>query len=229
MPSMVSQGETNTSEIVESDIMAPRVPVSAKKKSVEVGSTKNSSREKHKISEVDTVNATSPSSASQVHMYTRTRLRQVPIKFFAKGNNSHPTLANICKGMATDSKPEFHQRWCQLNPLKKQLNLESLFLTGYIVGVLDTSLTNVQMYGFRFHTLNLSLCFSVSDIGITTIISGGASLECLNLSSPTQFPWDMLQTLKHSKYPVVIKLGWDMLQTLKSLTLRRAAWLTMKP
>ncbi|GKD90693.1 hypothetical protein Tco_1366200 [Tanacetum coccineum] len=33
----------------------------------------------------------------------RTRLRQVPIKFFAKGNNSHPTLANICKGMATDS------------------------------------------------------------------------------------------------------------------------------
>ncbi|GKD61978.1 hypothetical protein Tco_1299487, partial [Tanacetum coccineum] len=65
MPSMVNQGETNASANVESDIMAPRVPISARKKSVEVGSTKNSSREKHKISEVDTLNATSPSSASQ--------------------------------------------------------------------------------------------------------------------------------------------------------------------
>ena len=56
MPSMVSQGELNAFPRVESDLVAPRVPVFARKKSVEVGSTSNSSRKKHKLSEVDTPN-----------------------------------------------------------------------------------------------------------------------------------------------------------------------------
>nr|GEX32403.1 hypothetical protein [Tanacetum cinerariifolium]GEX32417.1 hypothetical protein [Tanacetum cinerariifolium]GEX37444.1 hypothetical protein [Tanacetum cinerariifolium] len=99
MPSMVSQGETNASTNVKSDIMAPRVPVIARKKIVEVGSTNNSSREKHEISEVDTLNA----NIIFLGESGWTRLRQVPVKNVAKGKNSHPTLANICKGMATDS------------------------------------------------------------------------------------------------------------------------------
>ncbi|GKC89056.1 hypothetical protein Tco_1149705 [Tanacetum coccineum] len=46
MPSMVSQGKTNASPNVESDIKAPRVSIGAGKTSVEVGSNSNSDKER---------------------------------------------------------------------------------------------------------------------------------------------------------------------------------------
>nr|GFB47827.1 hypothetical protein [Tanacetum cinerariifolium]GFB48861.1 hypothetical protein [Tanacetum cinerariifolium] len=48
--------DANESPNAESDIMAPRVPVGARNKSVVVGSTSNTSRKKHKTSKVDTPN-----------------------------------------------------------------------------------------------------------------------------------------------------------------------------
>nr|GEY26504.1 reverse transcriptase domain-containing protein [Tanacetum cinerariifolium] len=48
--------DANESLNAKSDIMAPRVPVGARNKSVVVGSTSNTSRKKHKTSKVDTPN-----------------------------------------------------------------------------------------------------------------------------------------------------------------------------
>ncbi|PWA74435.1 VP1/ABI3-like 3 [Artemisia annua] len=88
MPSMVSQGELNAFPRVESE--APRVAVFARKKSVEVGSTSNSSRKKHKLSEVDTPNEA-----------------QEPVSSDHGGNGPFVAVANMVKIKSKkDPKPK---------------------------------------------------------------------------------------------------------------------------